>query len=403
MSIKRFPNISGNPAFYLLLAFLFLIHFSIAGCYIVLTILFPFLLVRLLDRRPRPKLPVFFWMFVAYAFFTLVSTLFSRDTLNSFKDNKELLLFLLIPLYLLILVSGKRVKISLQVVLLSTTLSALLGAAIAFRDIAFRDGLSLDHRLKGLTSHWMTYAGLLMLPFLFFLILTLLEKNRRDALRYGASLALILTAILLSLTRSVWIGIGAALLVFLLFFKLRWLVPLAAVTVILAFLLPAPVKSRIASIVDMENRSNRDRFYMAYSAVRIFRDYPLFGVGANNILKTVGGNPRRYKHPNADQINMHLHNNFLQILAERGIFAFLAFTLACGFVLADLLRKMRNSQGAPRDLAAAVLFTFIGFLVAGLFEYNFGHSQIKFLLFYFLCLPFVRLDGESNDFDPENR
>jgi hypothetical protein len=72
-------------------------------------------------------------------------------------------------------------------------------------------------------------------------------------------------------------------------------------------------------------------------------------------------------------------------------------------VLADLLRKMRNSQGAPRDLAAAVLFTFIGFLVAGLFEYNFGHSQIKFLLFYFLCLPFVRLDGESNDFDPENR
>ena len=399
MYIKRFLDISGNAAFYLLLVFLFLIHFSIAGCYIVLAVLSLLLLGRVFANRPWPKLPVFFWFFVLYAFFTLLSTVFSRDRLNSLKDNKELLLFLLIPLYFLILSSGRRVKISLQVVLLSTTLSALLGVVITLRNWP----LSLDHRLKGLTSHWMTYAGLLMLPFIFFLVLVFLERNRRNALRYGASLALILSAIFFSLTRSIWIGIGASLLSFVFFFRRRWLIPMIVLTLILAALLPAPVKSRIASIVDMENRTNRDRFYMAYSAFRIFRDFPLFGVGANNILKTIGGNPRRYKHPQADQINMHLHNNFLQILAERGIFALLAFTLACGFVLVDLFRKIRSGNGPPRDLAIAVFFAFIGFLLTGLFEYNFGHSQIKFLLFYFLSLPFARLDGEANDSAQKNR
>lgn len=396
---KRFPGISGNAAFFLLLAFLFLIHFSIAACYIVLTILSLLLLGHVVAKRPWPKLPIFFWFFVLYAFFTLVSTAFSRDRLTSLKDNKELLLFLLIPLYLLILNSERRVKLSLQVVLFSTTLSALLGVVITLRNWP----LSLDHRLKGFTSHWMTYAGLLMLPFIFFLVLVLLEKNRRDALRYGASLALILAAIFFSLTRSVWIGIAAALLLFVLSFRRCWLIPMTALALILTALLPAPVKSRVVSIIDMENSTNRARFHMAYSAFRIFRDYPLFGVGANNILATVGGNPRRYKHPQADQINMHLHNNFLQILAERGIFALLAFTLACGSVLVDLFRKMRNGNGPPRDLAIAVFFTFIGFLFSGLFEYNFGHSQIKFLLFLFLSLPFAWIDGEPNDSIQKNR
>jgi len=43
-----------------------------------------------------------------------------------------------------------------------------------------------------------------------------------------------------------------------------------------------------------------------------------------------------------------------------------------------------------------VLFAFVGFLVAGLFEYNFGDSEIKFILFYFLCLPFLGLKEDDH-------
>jgi hypothetical protein len=44
----------------------------------------------------------------------------------------------------------------------------------------------------------------------------------------------------------------------------------------------------------------------------------------------------------------------------------------------------------------AVLFAFVGFLVAGMFEYNFGDSELKFMLFFFLSLPFLALPGEDH-------
>jgi O-antigen ligase len=171
---------------------------------------------------------------------------------------------------------------------------------------------------------------------------------------------------------------------------------LAPLLLILAFLAPAAVKSRVLSIVDLHDKSNRDRIHMVYSGLRIFQDHPWTGVGSNNIEKVIAGNEKRYRHPLAEKINPHLHNNFLQILAERGIFALASFLLACLFIILQLLKLLKSRTGDWRAITAGALFVFIGFLVAGLFEYNFGDSEIKFLLFYFISLPFLRLQEEEH-------
>ncbi len=100
---------------------------------------------------------------------------------------------------------------------------------------------------------------------------------------------------------------------------------------------------------------------------------------------------------------MHLHNNFLQILAERGIFALASFLLACLFIILQMLKSLKSRAGDWRAITAGALFAFVGFLVAGLFEYNFGDSEIKFLLFYFISLPFLGLPGEAHAQLEENR
>jgi len=387
----RSTNILTDLAFYALLVYLFLINVSIAGCYILLTLILLLFLLDLARNRKFPILPFFYYFLILYAFFTMMATVFSIDPAVSIRDNKELLILLLIPIYIWLLTTWKRLWLSLWTVLASAVFSALAGIVTVLKK-----GIDLSERLQGFTSHWMTFSGLLMFAFIFFLVLLLMkQKNNKQAIIISGCLLIILAAIAFSLTRNVWLGIVVALTIFLIFFKPRYFLALVPLLLILILLAPPAVKSRALSIVDQQDRSNRDRIYMVYSGLKIFHDYPWTGVGSNNIEKVITGNKARYLHPQAEQINPHLHNNFLQILAERGIFALASFLLACLFIILQLLKLLKSRTGDWRAITAGVFFAFIGFLIAGMFEYNFGDSEIKFILFYFLSLPFLNLTQQS--------
>lgn len=387
--MKQLFNISNNTIFYLALGFLFLIDFSIAACYIIFTLLAIELVIYYLShpRSQWPELPGYYKYFLLYLLFSLVSTAFALDKLRSLNDNKDFFIFLLIPFFLVVLNTLKRLENSLFIVLLAAVISSLLGIIT----VLMEGGASLDHRLRGLTSHWMTYSGLLMIPFIFFFVYLFYEKRKKIKLLIAAALVLILAAILLSLTRSAWVGIFIALGAFIVYYKPKILYAAVPSVIILAFILPGSVTSRIVSIFDIHNETNKDRLYMYEAAVKIIKEYPLTGVGADN----VGEIYDHYKPPEASQPNPHLHNNFLQELAERGVFALLSLVAAFVSILILLVKKIKSSSDFERAVAVGVFFTFIGFLIAGLFEYNFGDSEIKFLLFYFLSIPFLKLAATS--------
>jgi len=309
------------------------------------------------------------------------------------KDNKELFVFLLIPIFLLILHSKKRLDYSLLTVLASAVISALVGIFITIKE-----GVSLDHRLHGLTSHWMTYSGLLMFAFIFFFVYFVYEKRKKNKLILAVSLLIILTSILLSLTRSVWVGIFISVGTFIVYYRPKILYIVIPGLILLVFILPASVKDRVTSIFDMNNETNRDRFYMYKTGITIFKVYPLTGVGAANLEKVYDD----YKPAEAKLSNPHLHNNFLQELAERGIFAMVSLLTAFVSIFVLLVNKIKNSIDFEKIAATGVLFVFIGFLVAGLFEYNFGDTEIKFMLFYFITIPFVTLNLKNEKNEPQD-
>lgn len=391
--MKQLFDIYSDWSFYLLLALLFLIQFSIAACHIIFTIIAVSFIIACWQRKLSGKLPLYFYFFLAYAFFTLVSSIFGIDWLTSLKDDKELFVFLLIPIYLVILSSEKRQKYSLYAVFTAAFLSGCIGI---FQ--ALTKGYSLDHRIKGFTSHWMTYSGLLMQVFIFFIVYFLLQKNWRRSwpLPLGLACALvpIFSGLVLSQTRSAWIGAAAGLFLFLIFYRPRLVFVAVPLVIALVYIAPAAVKTRALSIFDMKNDTNHDRFYMIYTGWHIFRDYPLTGVGPNNVPKVYC----HYKHPQAvNPLNLHLHNNFMQVLAERGIFAFITLLAAFIAIIYQLIGRIRSSLGFAKIIAICALFLFAGFLAAGFFEYNFGGSQIRFMLFYFISLPFCNSKGEAHD------
>lgn len=393
--MKQYLNILSDFSFYLLLGFLFLINFSIAGCYLIFVFLIFELLIHFFKNKKIPELPKFYKYFLLYILFTLISTIFSIDKLNSLKDNKEIFTFLLIPILILVINSRKRLNYSLFIVLISTLISSITGIFYVLKY-----GISLDHRIKGFTSHWMTYSGLLMFIFIFFFIYSFYEKRKRLKTFIIIILIIIITAILCSQTRSVWMGIIVALVIFIIYYKFKILYFAIPTLLILILLLPSSIKTRITSIVDLNNETNRDRIYMIETGFKIFKKYPLTGVGANNINKKIyrqymsnqykNDMPQKVKKPNT-----HLHNNFLQILAERGIFVLISLILAFISIFINLIHKIKKSINFEKIVSICVLFVFLGFFIAGMFEYNFGDTEIKFILFYFLSIPFIRFKADK--------
>jgi O-antigen ligase len=371
-----------------------MINYSISYCYISGVFLLICIILSHLVNRKKPQFSLPFLVFLPFIISTLISTIYSIEPMISLKDNKELFIFLMIPIFILILTTKKRLMMALYAVLASTFLSAIIGL---FRIIQKWD-INTDDRLKGLTSHWMTYSGLLMLVFIFFTIYFFLEKRKNTKITVLVLISFILIAILFSLTRSVWIGILISLGIFFLYYKPRIIKYIIPFLIFVLILLPSPVKSRIASIFDLSNDSNRDRILMYQIGFNIFKDYPLVGVGCNNIPRVYEANiPEKLIDKQKVKINMHLHNNFLHLLAERGILTLLSFLFAFIYIIKRMIAKISRGDKDLKFVYLGSLFVILGFLTAGLFEYNFGDTEVLFMLLFFTTLPFLKLKEKVDD------
>lgn len=353
------------------------IQLSIAAAQILLTIAVAAWLASHLVRGERLEAPPLFWPLVVYAALTLVSAGFSLDPEVSFTDCKQLVLFMLVPLTY-DLARGARAHSVLSVVLTIGAASAFVGI-VQYAVLNFDD---LGRRPSGTLSHWMTYSGTLML--------VICAATAR--LLYGTSgrlwaafvMPALLVALSLTLTRGAWVGVAVGVAVILLSKDFRLLALIPIVVVIGVLLAPQALLDRVYSIFDPQDLTSRDRIAMLHAGTAMVRDYPLTGVGPNQIERA---------YPNyrvADAVkptNPHLHNVPMQIAAERGLpalGAWIWFVVSAGVGLFRLLKKSRH-----KSLAAAALGGMAAMLAAGLTEYNFGDSEFLMLLLVMITLPFA--------------
>lgn len=350
---------------------------SIAAAQILLTVASLAWLVSHVSRGERLAAPAFFWPLLVYAGFTLMSAGFSGDPRVSFTDCKQLVLLMLIPLTY-DLARGARANSVLSIVL-------TIGAASAFYGIvqyAVLNFDSLGQRPTGTLSHWMTYSGTLMLVVCGATARILYGTHGR--LWAAFVLPALLVALSLTLTRGAWVGVAAGVAVLLLSKDLRLLALIPILLVGGLLLAPPSVIDRFESIFKRKDVTTVDRIAMLEAGVAIVKDYPLTGVGPDQISRVYP----RYRVPDAvNPTNAHLHNVPMQIAAERGLpalAAWLWFVVSVFLGLWQLLKSARN-----KSLAAAALGAMVAMLAAGLTEYNFGDSEFLMLLLVIITLPFA--------------
>jgi len=380
---KFFPRGRGvlKTALPILLSSALLFSFiSISCCQALLFVSFLVWLAGLVRRQWRWAVPDFFRPLAVYAVLSLLAAFLSVNPEMSLKDSKDLLLFLVIPLVATGLAAGSDIGLAARSILVSGTASSLFSLGY------FALKAAPGERISGFVGHYMTQGGLLLL-FGALAVSVLLFWKSRERFIWGAAFILSAVALALTFTRSAWVGLAVVLAFLLFLYKPKALILLPILAALAFAVSPSTLRYRVRSIFNPDAYSNRLRIEYFKAGVKIIKDFPLHGTGPDTV-DLVFQDPKYGLSEDAKK-NVHLHNNLTQIAAERGIPALVAWLFFMGWSFLSCLRLLKDKKASIYPYAAAAAASILAMFVAGLFEFNFGDSEVVTLFLALLTLPFA--------------
>jgi O-antigen ligase len=333
-------------------------------------------------RLPPVKLPLALFFGA-----TVLADLASGAPLHGLPQIRKLYVFLILVLVFNTFQSVRHVSTLVLGWTAAATASGLVGLFQFVRLVHRADpaqlqdyGYFLYNRIRGFSSHWMTFGGeemivlLALLAFLFFSI-------GREGKRFGLiCVPILLASLVLGLTRSVFLlGLPAGT-VWLVWNWKRWLFLLIPPIALAAFVLaPMQVRERVASVLTPHQGmdSNTQRVVSLRTGLAMIEAHPWLGIGPEQIA------PQFQRYVPADIPRPlpygwygHLHNIYLQYAAERGIPGMLFMMWFIAKVLFDCLRAARRGPDDARFVFHATIAITLAILAEGFFEYNLGDSEI---------------------------
>jgi O-antigen ligase len=378
-----------RKALFPLLVLFALLTSQISPAYIVFGIL---ALAWVADLRRRGSLPPAFsspivGMAGLLTLLTVLATIFSRDPAASVKHLAGISLMLLLPIAMDLLDDARQARL----VFFALAASGVALALIGFWQFA-HGGDDLENRIMATLSHWMTFSGLTMISGCLLLGFALEDRGWRRWV--GAAAVIPFAAMVLTFTRNAYVGTLCAIVLYLGLRRPMGLFLLAPLLLVVFLLVPPPIRSRIDSIFSLDDRTNRDRIAMVHAGLRMIGESPLLGIGPEMVQRYYP----LYRDPDAPQWRVpHLHDNALQIAASSGLFAAAAYLALMFLFFARAIVKLRRETRPDRAaLLAGALLAGSALFVAGLFEYNFGDTEVEMATLLVLAVPFSGAVKSSN-------
>jgi O-antigen ligase len=238
-------------------------------------------------------------------------------------------------------------------------------------------------RITGFMGHWMTFSGEQLLVWCA-AIPAVMVLGRRWLIPLG----IVGGSLILSFTRSVWLGAVAGFVVLALLMPRKILVSVALPIAIVAIAASGLIYHRLSlSFQAQQFAPDSGRVELFIGGARMIKDHPIFGVGPERIHTEF---PRYYRGKNLAQANFyygHLENNAVQLAAERGLLCLAAFFWLVFGLYADLLSMLKTATEA-RWVVLSALSALTSFVISGLFAYNFGDSEVLLLLLFIVSVPY---------------
>jgi O-antigen ligase len=337
---------------------------------------------------------------LAFAGWTLVAALASAQPVDSLREAKSLLTLAAFWIVLRALPDGAAARWFATSLFLAVTVVAVFAVV----QVSTCSGVRLERvnpawpplirswlgkcgRAHGFFSIYMSLAGVLSLV----LTVTLPRLRTLSAGRLWAVAGWLVGALAFGLTyvRGAWLGFLAGIVALALSLRGQAIVVAGVLALASGVLLAPGIWSRAGTIGDLSSDTARERFAMASAGLRLVAEHPILGVGPGQVKRLYP----QYAPPEAVRLHTsHVHNTPLQIAAERGVVGlalwvavFVAFFVRAG----RLLRRLPAGATADRALVSGCIAAVAAFLVAGLFEYNFGDTEVLLVAMSVMALPFV--------------
>ncbi len=252
-------------------------------------------------------------------------------------------------------------------------------------------------RVSGPFSIYMTFGGVLLLGALF-IVSYLANVSWRRVWWMVPAGALTVAALAFTYSRNAWLGLVAGTLGLVLTGRRanRLVLLLVAAGVLVAAVSSGAVMERVRSMANPQDATIRDRVAMWRSGLAMIADHPALGVGPGQVRAWYP----HYRRPEAVRPSTgHLHNSPIQIAAERGLPALAVWGWLWVVFFREagrILRRLPADQERERALVSASLWGVGGFLVAGLFEHNFGDGEVVMLVYALMAIPWIVARGPGS-------
>ncbi len=252
----------------------------------------------------------------------------------------------------------------------------------------------LDSRLTGLASHWMTFGGELMIVFLMLGAVLLFAFDTKLRIFAAVILPMLGLALVLGLTRGIFLAGVPAGVLFLLWNWKRWSIALVPLIGLTAFWISPPhIKERVLSVIQPHGMddSNQRRVILTRTGIAMIRAHPWLGLGPEQVGPQFSDFvPSDVPRPLPKGWYGHLHNVYLQYAAERGVPALGVMLWLLFKVLTDLHGAAKQPRFKPVAWALyGAVAVEIGVLAEGFFEYNLGDSEVLTMFLVALTCGYV--------------
>jgi len=291
-------------------------------------------------------------------------------------------------LFLLLIVSEfgtiDKLETLLGILLVAVTITGLYGiwqrivgvpVNAAYVDLNLNEGL--PGRVYSTMGNPNNYAEILVLLIPFYFAAIFNSKTTGKKLLYTALAVPPMISLLLTGSRSSWIGFAAAFMVYL-FFKNKKLIPVVIVLGLMSVpFLPQSIYRRILTIFNPNDSSMGYRRQIYLSVIPMFRDFWPTGFGlGTDIFRKLANTYHWY----TGSVPAHSHNFYLQLWLETGIIGIISFL---GVILRIVKRSIKtiysNADEKAKNILMSGIMSITSVLVVGIVEYVWFYQRVMLI------------------------
>ena len=228
----------------------------------------------------------------------------------------------------------------------------------------------------------------------------LLPFSRKNHFIYFICILLIITNIL-SITRGAWLAL-IMVLSYYIFINLRGnkkyifkMLGIILITILVLINIPDVqnnIHRRTLNPLLTNSTSNFERSAMIALCIDIFRENPIIGIGSGNFATYAAENPYLYLGRYLEiPENMAPHAFFLQLLAENGIFGFIAIVMIFLILAKVLFREKRYLEYRDgKEYILGLRMFYLSFMIHLIFGFVAGSNRLIFGLLMGLSLSLLK-------------